>query len=251
MAHTKLSEVIEHILSGIRQGTHTYKSFALDDKYKVFISSTSDLKAERLAISEELPQSFSTYRYERWEASKKSPKQRLEEDIKDSNVFVGVLGGKWGSPYPPPEDKGSIVMWEFETARVNKDLEIMAFVKQVEQVEEKQKEFIQSLSHFETGMSLKFFSSTEQLVIEVLRSLLGWMAQYNERRRQEQEKIPRLLHPYLMAINGVALLLSVVAFIFPVSNVFKWTVWGIALLIILHSILLILSQLGGTNGRGT
>jgi hypothetical protein len=54
----------------------------------VFISSTSDLKQERLAVAGKLRLTYEPYLYEEEGAGSKSPADRCREMIEASDVFV-------------------------------------------------------------------------------------------------------------------------------------------------------------------
>ena len=122
-------------------------------KLSVFNSSTSDLREERQAVASELPMSFDPYLYERDRARGQSPEARLEEVLDDAEVFVGILGGRWGSVYPDCEGNPSIVEWEFEQAASRKRIAMMPFLKELPdaQVDDQQKEFRRRISEFRTG----------------------------------------------------------------------------------------------------
>src|SRR5258705_10329860 len=100
-------------------------------KPKVFGRSSSDMKAERQAERNALRPDLEPFLYEEFGASRGSPKDLCRVSIRDTDVFLGVLGAKYGSPYQE-ESLGdeSVVEWEFKTARGFKRVEIMMFIKE-------------------------------------------------------------------------------------------------------------------------
>lgn len=96
----------------------------------VFISSTSDLAAEREALASMLPPAYAPYLYERDRAGSRSPEDRCREMIEHSDVFVCLLGERFGSLYSFDVGPRSIVEWEFDTARERDHLELMTFQKE-------------------------------------------------------------------------------------------------------------------------
>jgi hypothetical protein len=65
----------------------------------VFISSTSDLAAEREALASKLPPAYAPSLYERDRAGSKSPEERCQGTIEQLDVFVCLLGERYGSLY--------------------------------------------------------------------------------------------------------------------------------------------------------
>jgi hypothetical protein len=225
------------------------------ERIQVFISSTSDLIEERQEIADKLPRTITPYLYEKDRARRASPEEWCKKQINDSKVFVGILGGKWGTPYPAPRDEGSIVQWEFEIARDNPDLEVMTFIKKLkpEEVEANQQKFIDELSSFKTGVWRDRFGTKKDLVIDVLSSILGWHIEYVEEQGKAQAEVPPKLHKYLAPISVIALLIIALALVLsleyrypPISIVISCGICGIVLA---GGYLLMSSQMGGADGR--
>lgn len=225
------------------------------DQVQVFISSTSDLREERMAIAEKLPKGIRPYLYEKDRPRRASPEEWCRKQINESKVFVGILGGSWGTPYPPPRNEGSIVKWEFTTARSQPDLEIMAFIKKPvpEPIDPEQQQFIEEVEHFETGVWRDTFDSTDRLVIDVLKSVFDWYIEYRDEEEKKQVEVPSQLHKYLAPISFAAIGLIVVAVVlalgFHYTPVFIYIAIGLGVLVLAGCFLLIQSQMGGKDGR--
>lgn len=166
-------------------------------KLRAFISSTSDVVEEREALAEALPLSFEAYRYEKDRARKSSPRAHLEAVLSETDVFIGVLGARYGSVYPDCEGDPSIVKWEFETARGQEQTEVMAFKKTLDagEIEPRQKRFLEELSHFVSGGWLLDYGSTSELTTRVRDSLLEWLVDFKlaEIDRPRPRTVPQVL----------------------------------------------------------
>ena len=191
----------------------------MDSDIYLFISSTSDLRAEReaLAQAEELRRAYKLFLYEDFgagsdAAGNTSPEEILRATLRKCDVFVCLLGPRYGSPYRPPEDMRSIVEWELETARSGPEVEIMPFRKIVpeEQIEPEQREFINRMSAFgRGGRWVEKFDSPQTLTMLVRKSMESWLArQYKKTQVNIVPWLNRILAP--LAI-GLVLLCVLVA----------------------------------------
>jgi hypothetical protein len=157
----------------------------INRKLVVFISSTSDLKTEREMVAADLPASFCPYLYERERARGQIPRDRINEALRESSAFVGILGECYGSALDCEADC-SIVEWEFDTARKYRKqqaIEIMAFQKanmSMEQIDERQRRFLEKIGGFsnEDAMWIKFYDSPQHLCSMVKDSLLDWLSEF-------------------------------------------------------------------------
>lgn len=151
-----------------------------DRKPILFISSTSDLVEERKAIDSVVGRSFEVYRYEEDTAGRQAPRNRLLKILGSTDVFIGILGARYGSAYPGCESDRSIVEWEFDTARDHPTAEVFAFSKKgiLDEVEPEQKRFLDRLGDFTEGLWLKEFSSVDQLKDEVSKAVMNWFARF-------------------------------------------------------------------------
>lgn len=186
---------------------------------RLFISSTSDLKAERQALAKNLRPKYEAFLYEELGAGGTPPEEVVKKQIEESDVFIGLLGPRFGTPYRPPEDERSIVEWEFDTARELRTLAVMPFRKKVptEQVEPPQRKFIERISAFgKGGMWLKDFDSTQTLVKLVSDSLEGWLILQMDKVR---DRILRWLYPALAVMALLAVLFCITAFVLFMAQV--------------------------------
>jgi hypothetical protein len=227
----------------------------METKLFLFISSTSDLKEERRALAEDLRRLYEPFLYEEYGAGGTPPENVLREKLERSDVFIGLLGPRYGSPYKPPDDMRSIVEWEFDMARSRGNLEVMPFRKSVskDQIEPSQLEFINRLSTFGTGgMWCKEFDSPPTLVKLVRESLEGWIIrQHLQIKSRSASWLNRMLAP--MAI-GLVLLCVVVSLLFVAQVVpfSQSSVFGFCALVfftILLGVVVLMSQIGGRNVR--
>lgn len=227
------------------------------DIIKVFISSTSDLGEEREAIAKKFPQSIRAYLYERDRPRRVNGRDWCKKQIEGSKIFVGILGGEWGTPYPPPDHDGSIVEWEFDTARARPELEIMIFIRKLQPtaVQPNQQEFINRVEDFETGVWRTSFDTIPDLVTDVIGSVFDWYIDYAEEEKKKQAQIPSKLHKFLAPISfgalGIVALTFVLSVIYHISPIFIWISGGFGALVLGGCYLLIRSQMGGLNGRST
>jgi hypothetical protein len=187
----------------------------MSEKPLVFVSSTSDLGAERQALAAELRPVYDVYLFEEDRARGTSPEERCREQIERCHVFVGILGGHYGSPLPDDAKQRSIVEWEFDTAREARrdDLEIMPFVRQGADAggDPRQTRFLGRLTDFKTGLWCRFFDTPESLVNQARKSLERWLVEFwgqmQQARHRASVRLQRVLLPAVALL--VALLLAV------------------------------------------
>lgn len=227
----------------------------METKIFLFISSTSDLKAERQALAEDLRRLYEPFLYEEFGAGGVSPENVLREKLEKSDVFIGLLGPRYGSPYQPPNDMRSIVEWEFDTARSHSNLEVMPFRKIVskEQIEPSQLDFINRLSAFgRGGMWFKEFDSPQTLVKLVRESLEGWIIrQHLEIKSRSVPWLNRMLAPIAVGLVLLCVLVSLL-FVTQIVPFSQSSVFGFCALVfftILLGIVALMSQIGGRNVR--
>lgn len=163
-------------------------------KPRIFISSTSDLSAERKALAE-LSHVVELYFYEKDRARKENPETHCRKMIERSHVLVGILGTEYGTPFPGGQAELSIVEWEFEVARARKELEIMAFIKKVSPetsgIDPRQQRFLARVQDFRTGVWCTFFESPQELITLLRDSIIGWLSEFLERKRDAQAPVAR------------------------------------------------------------
>jgi hypothetical protein len=225
------------------------------EKPVVFISSTSDLSAERKALLANLGTLYEPYLYEEDRARRGSPEERCREMIERSNVFVGILGAAYGTPFPADPQR-SIVEWEIDTARRCEGVEIMAFLKKLPPgtaVDPRQKQLLDRVSAFESGFWCKVFESTESLVQLVRSSLEGWLVEFWGRMQRRQIQAALGLHKILAAVAALAVLALVVIVATPLRGQLGAgaliAVSGAVAALVLLCIVLLVAETGGRHGH--
>jgi hypothetical protein len=158
-----------------------------DRKLLVFLSSTSDLKAERDAVT--VPSTMDMYRYENDRARGTPPRTRLLQVLQQSVAFVCLHGASYGSPYPDCDREMGIVEWEFKTAHDIGRAEMFPFMKATlpADIDPRQQAFLTHLQSFDGGSWVKKFDSPAQLSQEVSHSLYSWLGEYAGRAMAAQD----------------------------------------------------------------
>jgi hypothetical protein len=232
----------------------------MDSDILLFISSTSDLKAERQALkdAEDLRDLCNLFLYEDFgagsdEEGNTSPESILREKLEKSDVFVCLLGPRHGSLYKPPVDKRSIVEWEFDTAQTRR-LVIMPFRKTVpkEQIEPSQLGFISRVSAFREEDGGRWggeFDSPETLVKLVRESLVKWLGrQYKKTQAQVVPWLNRILAPLAIGLVLLCIVVSTL-FMLQVVTFSKSSVFGFCVIIFFTLLLCFMAFLSQTGGR--
>ena len=178
----------------------------------VFISSTSDLVAERAAVATALRPSCEVYLYEEVGGGRASPREQCERAIRRSDVFVILLGPTFGSTVPEDEQGRSIVEWEVDTAMRRPFLEVMPFIKGGRDnvsADPRQQSFLVRIRDFNQGLWCKFFRTPGELVELVNQSVRDWLIRFWPKvvNRRIIRLASRILLPIaVLAVVGVALL---------------------------------------------
>jgi len=136
------------------------------NKLVVFISSTSDLKSERDAVSEVLlGLNLDASRFEFWPASSNRPIDECLEQVENSNIFLLILGSNYGKK---TEFGISATHKEYLHAiELNKI--IFVYVLDVDRRESEQEKFIEEVG---SKYFYKIVRTTEKLKHEVKLSIL-------------------------------------------------------------------------------
>ena len=163
---------------------------------KVFVSSTEeDLKEERkvardailnLYTSEELP--FKPVMFEHEFGSRpSSPKQISLEHVRDSDIFVGIFGEKYGSFLP--NEGVSITEREYTEAK-NFGKYILSYVKEIEEIkrDEKLRDFLKKIGDIEKGYTFSKFKNQYELKEKIMSDLSKY---YHQRFGIEKAKVVR------------------------------------------------------------
>lgn len=230
----------------------------MDSDIFLFISSTSDLKAEREALEEELHRAYKLFLYEDFGAGSDgaghtTPEEILREQLAKSDVFICLLGPRYGSPYKPPDDLRSIVEWEFTTAQSRPGLEVMPFRKVVpeDQIEPPQRAFINRISVFGSGgMWCEKFDSSQTLVKVVRESLEKWLIrQYKSAQSKVTPWLNRILAPLAVSLVLLCVLVALL-FVAQIITFSKTSVLGVCVIVfftVLFCLMMFWSQTGGGN----
>lgn len=167
---------------------------ATDPKTQLFVSSTSDLADERQAVRDALSDhDVSVYLYEEEVAGVGAPRERLRKVLSRSEVYVGLLGSRFGSPLPDCSQGRSIVEWEFDQAVETPGTAIFAFTNTDggRLAEPEQARLIQKIRDFDSEW-LKEFADVGELKKEVRRAYNYYLARFKrlltERLLEEKQK---------------------------------------------------------------
>src|SRR4051812_34130545 len=134
---------------------------------RVFISSTSEFAAERELLKKEieaLPDlRLDAYVYEAEAAGSEAPEQRLRKVLKGSEIFLLILGDKFGSEYPGLPT--SIVEWEYDYAKSEKK-ELKGYIKDPlgPNADPRQAAFVARAVAFRDGSWVRKFHDTPQMI---------------------------------------------------------------------------------------
>src|SRR5215216_3676493 len=190
------------------------------EKISVFISSTSDLHEEREAVKEVCHElRIEPFDYKDVPANSSSPEKLLIEQIARAEVFVGVLGGRYGSLYPP-KNECSVVEFEINQAQVRRGARLTAIFPKLlppQKVEPLQEEFRSRISDIR-GIWIKTFDSVENLKTEVRRSITNWLADWFIKRKHAEEPDVDASHRKVKAVAGIlAGIAALVSLVFTIT----------------------------------
>jgi hypothetical protein len=177
------------------------------EKISAFISSTSDLRTEREAVREVCAMlKVEPFLYEEVPANSASPESFLREVIGASEIYVGLLGGRYGSFYPPQNER-SIVEFEFDEACNRHGLHLTAVFPKVlppENVEPLQEKFRKKVGGFgNEGVWIRTFDSIERLKTEVRDSITFWLGDVFIKYKRGEEPGAARDHRRVKGIAGI------------------------------------------------
>lgn len=135
---------------------------------RIFISSVMrDFAAERAAARDAVTSlRFQPVMAEEFGAQPYSPQIACLEGVRSSDVYVGVFGGRYGSPTISGK---SATEEEFDEARA-RGLPILCFVQSGEK-EPEQEEFLKRVKQYETGLMVARFTTPAQLMLSIVQAL--------------------------------------------------------------------------------
>jgi Domain of unknown function (DUF4062) len=160
----------------------------------VFVSSTSDLLEEREAVRSvirdyQIERQLLPYISDSDMRPGATPEERLREEIRNADLFMMILGGRFGSLHPkaatqPPP---SICEWEFEEAR-QRGLTMLSLEKVLppETIEEPQRRFRDRVREFCSGVWRKTFADRDEFTRILVGVLMAWaLSEKRSTRRTE------------------------------------------------------------------
>jgi len=148
------------------------------ESLRVFISSTMrDLQEERTAIDQAISTPpFEARRAETTGARSACSRETVTQAVAECDIYLGIVAGRYGCV--PPNESVSVTEMELNEAR-ELGKPILLYLKQVEDRDPRQEDFIKRIGDFEEGYYWREFCDrdvTEQLghwVREDLTTLLG------------------------------------------------------------------------------
>jgi energy-coupling factor transporter ATP-binding protein EcfA2 len=142
----------------------------------VFLSGTvKDLAPEREIATRAIESlKLEAVRMETFGASSQTPLESCRQMVQDSDVFIGIYGGRYG--YVSPNQSQSASEIEFQEAqRLGKD--IMIYIKESDEIQNEQLRFLQRVDDFEGGYfrrpKFRTLSELEEWIKEDLIALLS------------------------------------------------------------------------------
>lgn len=138
-------------------------------KLRIFISSTSDLTAERDAVERALADlETDDSRFEAWPSSPRSPEAECLSQVDDCDALILILGSRYGSL--ASDSSLSVTHIEYQRARAKK-LPIFPFLLSRGEMEDPQGDFIEEVEteHFRCNP----IETTSELEAQVKSSLLA------------------------------------------------------------------------------
>jgi len=151
-------------------------------KYKIFISGAQkELKEERKAIKKFvlgdslLSDYFDVFLFEDTPAKGKSSESAYLEEVRKSDIYIGILGQKYGGA-----DKGKISPTEAEFREAkSKHKEILFYIKGQNTVDEKRdsamQKLIKEIKNPKSGYSYRRFEDADELTNLVYESLISFL----------------------------------------------------------------------------
>ncbi len=148
----------------------------------VFVSSTADLLEERQAVQSvirdyQIERQLLPYISDSDMRPGGTPEERVRDEIRNADLFMLILGGRFGSSYPAATQQPapSICEWEFEEAR-RRGLTMLSLEKLLppEAIEEPQRRFRDRVRTFCTGVWRKTFSNRDELSKILVGVLMAW-----------------------------------------------------------------------------
>jgi predicted HTH transcriptional regulator len=156
-------------------------------KYKIFVSGTQkELKKERRTVKEFiredvlLSEYFDIFLFEDSPAKSKSAETAYIEEVRKSDIYIGILGQKYGGT---GKGKISPTEAEFREAKA-KHREILIYIKGQNTVDKRRETGMQKLiveiKNPKAGYSYRRFENTDELTNLVYESLISFLKEKGE-----------------------------------------------------------------------
>jgi hypothetical protein len=148
------------------------------DRIRVFISSTQvDMQPERNVVESVINKlGCECLRAETHTAPAKSPVEACRGMARDCDIYVGVYGERYGSV-----DDGigiSITEMEYDEARAENSGKLLVYIKQQDEYELRQRQFLAKVQDFHIGyFRHEFFGTLDKLCQQVESDLVSWVAE--------------------------------------------------------------------------
>jgi len=150
---------------------------------KVMISSTvKDLIHEREAVDSAIRKlNLDGFRAEKIGSLPYTPKAVCALWAEQSNVFILIIGQRYGSTIEPEGISGT--HFEYEVARANNVEKILVYVKEGVEREERLQKFLDTVLDFQDGHFVTFFTTPQELVEKVPQDVIRLLAQLRETQK--------------------------------------------------------------------
>jgi len=179
---------------------------------RVFISSTSEFADERDLLKREIESlpdlRLDAYIYEAESAGTEAPEQRLRKVLQGSEIFLLILGDKFGSEYPGRAT--SIVEWEYDYAKTEKK-ELKGYVKDPlgPDADPRQAAFIARAVAFRDGSWIRRFHDTPQMIRTAIGDLRKWITDAGMAWRSGQSERNQWKDRFVLVTGAVVALVTI------------------------------------------
>ena len=188
---------------------------------RVFISSTSEFAAERDQLKkaiDALPDlRLDAYIYEAEAAGAEAPEQRLRKVLEGSEIFLLILGDKFGSEYPGRPT--SIVEWEYDYAKSERK-ELKGYVKDPlsPNADPRQAAFVARAVAFHDGSWIRKFNDTPQMIRAAIDDLRNWIIQAGTAWRSGQLERNQWKDRFVLVSGSVVALATIAGVVIATLN---------------------------------
>jgi hypothetical protein len=145
------------------------------ERVRVFLSSTQvDLQQERDSAEAVVARlGHDCLRAETHDAPGVSPEEACRTLARDCDIYVGILGARYG--YIVPRLECSATEMEFREARASSPGKVFIYVKEADDVDDNQRRFLAEVQDFSEGyFRHERFQTADQLAHQLERDLITW-----------------------------------------------------------------------------